>query len=191
VWARVLRAVPRSRLELLAGEARGSAEVQQRDAAERGEHIVGLFARQGVEPGRVTAVPVRARAAYFNCLGSADMALDPFPYNGGVTTCDAFWMGVPVVSLAGQAYWSRQGAALLDQVGLGDLVARTPEEYVRVASDLALDGSRLAAIKASLRNRLLAAPVCDCAAFVRRLAEAYRSMWREWCRKEAVIETGG
>ena len=109
------------------------------------------------------------------------MALDTFPYNGGATTCHALWMGVPVVTLAGDRYMARMGRSLLAQVGLEAFVAHSPDAYVDLAVGAAGDLGHLAALRASLRARVAASPLLDAAAFVTRLEAAYRTMWRAWC----------
>ena len=119
------------------------------------------------------------------------MALDPFPYNGGVTSCDALFMGVPVVALEGNTYHSRQGLMLLKNVGLSKLVATTPEQYVSLAVRLANDLRALARIRAELRERMRRSPVMDGPAFARDLGDAYRVMWREWCSRSPAGDAAG
>ena len=106
-----------------------------------------------------------------------DIALDPFPYNGVTTTCDALWMGVPVISLAGQMSVSRQGVRFLRSAGLDELLAETPEDYIRIASDLAGDLARLAALRTTLRERMSRSPVVNAHRLTRDLEAAYRTMW--------------
>ena len=110
-----------------------------------------------------------------------DIALDTFPYHGTTTTCEAMWMGVPVVSLAGQRHVSRVGVSLLNNVGLPELVANTPEEYVRIAVDLANDLPRLQELRSTLRQRMEQSPLMDAPRFARNVEAAYRQMWRKWC----------
>jgi predicted O-linked N-acetylglucosamine transferase (SPINDLY family) len=120
-----------------------------------------------------------------------DLALDPFPYNGGATSCHSLWMGVPFMALAGDRYMARMGASLLHAAGLGELVAPTPAEYVALAARLAGDRSRLAAIRSGLRERLAAAPLTNATEFTRSVERAYRAMWRSWCeRARARAENG-
>jgi predicted O-linked N-acetylglucosamine transferase (SPINDLY family) len=172
-WAQVLHRVPESKLELL---AEGSAEF---DADGADLHLMHQrFAAQGIPPQRVKLVGRQDRAAYFEWLHSADIALDPFPYNGGVSTCDALWMGVPVVALAGNAYWSRQGAAIVSQIGLHELIGHSEAEYVRIAVELALDQGRLAHIRSGLRQLVGKSPICDCEGCV----EAIETAMRFWTR---------
>jgi predicted O-linked N-acetylglucosamine transferase (SPINDLY family) len=107
--------------------------------------------------------------------------LDPFPYGGGTTTCDALWMGVPVVSLAGPLAVGRGGLSILSNVGLADLVAHDDDQYVNLAVSLASDLSRLRELRASLRERMQASPLMDAPRFARHVEAAYRSMWQNWC----------
>src|ERR1700689_864905 len=100
-------------------------------------------------------------AEYFQLYHCIDVALDPFPYGGGTTTCDALWMGVPVVSLAGQTAVGRGGLSILSNVGLADLVASDSEQYVRIALELAGDLPRLSTLRATLRERMQKAPLMD------------------------------
>jgi predicted O-linked N-acetylglucosamine transferase (SPINDLY family) len=114
-----------------------------------------------------------------------DLALDTFPYNGGATSCHSLWMGVPFVTLAGDRYMARIGSSLLGQTGLGGFVARSQDEYVELAARAARDPDRLAALRATMRDRLAASPLLDGAGFTRALEAAYRSIWRAWCADPA------
>jgi protein O-GlcNAc transferase len=159
-------------------------ELEQRKAQERGRHLLERFAAAGVDVGRVTLAPRQPRGRYFEWIHSADIALDPFPYNGGVTSCDTLWMGVPLVSLRGRSYWARQGAALMSNVGHGQLIAESPDDYVRIAVELAGDLERLAEIRRSLRQRLAGSAVCDLAGFASRYGQALRKVWADWCGRQ-------
>jgi predicted O-linked N-acetylglucosamine transferase (SPINDLY family) len=194
VWSKILLSVPDSRLEILtegATRARGSAGAGAGGAAaaaatttpadERGIYLRDLFAGHGIDGGRLAFVGRQARARYFEWLHSSDIALDPFPYNGGVTSCDTLWMGVPLITLAGDCYRSRQGSSLLARIGLDELIARTPEQYVDIAVSLARDPDRLAAIRLGLRQRLAQSAICDCSGFAQRFGNALRSVWADWC----------
>src|SRR5208337_4322502 len=100
-------------------------------------------------------------AEYLRIYEHIDVALDPFPYGGGTTTCDALWMGVPVVSLAGETAVGRGGLSILSNIGLPELVARDPEEYVRIAAELARDLPRLSNLRATLRQRMQSSPLMN------------------------------
>jgi len=113
------------------------------------------------------------------------VALDTYPYHGTTTTCEALWMGIPVVSLAGRTHVSRVGVSLLSNVGLPELIAETPEQYVHIAADLAKDVPRLAELRRTLRGRMQASPLMDAPRFAAEVEAAYRQMWREWCARGA------
>jgi protein O-GlcNAc transferase len=173
LWSRVLRAVPGSRLLLKSGLLAQPAVAQRIRAA---------FDAQGVEEDRLELRgwledPQRHLAAY----GGADIALDTSPYNGTITTCEAMWMGVPVVTLAGEFHMSRVGATLLTALGLEELIARTPDEFVDIATALAGDRERLAALRASMRPRLQASMLLDHAGFTRKIEALMRQAWTQWC----------
>jgi predicted O-linked N-acetylglucosamine transferase (SPINDLY family) len=110
-----------------------------------------------------------------------DIALDPFPYNGATTTCESLWMGTPVVALAGDAHAGRVGVSILTQVALMELIAGSPEDYVRIAVELASNRTRLSELRGSLRLRMAASPLCDTKVFARDVEGAYRTMWQRWC----------
>ena len=114
-----------------------------------------------------------------------DVALDPYPYGGGTTSCDALWMGAPVVSLAGRTAVSRAGSTLLANVGLEHLVARSEEHYVELAAALLRDAGGLAALRRDLRDRIESSPVMDAPQFARDLEAHFRTAWRAWCERRA------
>ena len=103
--------------------------------------------------------------------------------NGGTTTCEALWLGVPEVTRSGEIFQSRAGMSILGSMGLDELVARSDDEYVRIAVALARDGERLAALRAGLRERMRASPLTDGRGYARALETAYRGMWRTWCSR--------
>jgi len=106
-----------------------------------------------------------------------DIALDPFPYNGTTTTCDALWMGTPVVALAGKTHVSRVGVSQLTNIGLPELIAADTVAYVDIAVALANDLPRLAQLRSSLRERMKVSPLMDSARFTRNLEHAFQEMW--------------
>ena len=174
LWSRLLARVPRSRLLVIAN---GLAAIPE-DYAER-------FACHGIPRERLRVLGSRPFREYLALHGQADLMLDTFPFTGGTTTCHALWMGVPVVSLVGETATSRGGSSLLHAVGLGELVAQTPDQYVDIASDLARDPARLAALRARLRGRMRASALMDARGFTRNLESAYRAMWRSWCAEQS------
>jgi predicted O-linked N-acetylglucosamine transferase (SPINDLY family) len=168
-WARVLQAVPRSRFLLFA--LPGSHR----------DRVRNFLAQQGVDPDRLSFADQVPTPDYFRRYEAIDLALDPFPYGGGTTTCDALWMGVPVVSLKGRLAVGRGGLSILSNVGLPELVADDTDAYVRLAVELALDLPRLAELRASLRGRMQRSPLMDAPQFARDIETAYRLMWQRWC----------
>ncbi|MDB5876203.1 MAG: repeat-containing protein, partial [Ramlibacter sp.] len=176
MWARILRELPGSRLLM-------KAELLRHDPT--AQRVRESFAAHGIDESRIELVTwVEDRAAHLDLYGRADIALDTFPYNGTTTTCEAMWMGVPVVTLAGEAHMSRVGATLLTAAGLGDLVAQSPEAYVDAAVRLSRDPERRRALRSSLRTRLRASPLLDHAGFTRKLEASVRGAWREWCEAQ-------
>jgi protein O-GlcNAc transferase len=134
-----------------------------------------------VGPERVELAPWLPEQAHLALYDRIDIALDPFPYNGTTTTCQALWMGVPVVALRGDRHASRVGASLLTQIGLTDLIADSIGAYVEIAVALASDPARLADLRHSLRRRMAASSLCDAGGFARKTEHAYRTMWQRWC----------
>jgi protein O-GlcNAc transferase len=169
LWCTLLHAVPGSRMLLLAPQ--GSSRELAR----------GIMANHGIDPGRLEFVGRAFMGVYLERHRLIDIALDPFPFTGGTTTCDALWMGVPVITLRGATAVGRGGASILSHVGLTDLIAEMPEQYVRIAAALANDLPQLSALRSSMRQRMQASPLMDAAAFARNLEEAYRKMWSDWC----------
>ena len=109
------------------------------------------------------------------------MALDPFPYSGGLTTCESLWMGVPVITCPGETFASRHSLSHLSNVGLTETIARDLDEYVEIAVSLASDLPRLAALRAGLRERMAASPLCDGKRFAADLMSVLREVWQRWC----------
>lgn len=169
LWARVLAAVPESRLHLMvpAGSARTRA--------------LEILARAGVDSTRVTFSGRQSRHEYFKTYQGIDIGLDPFPYNGHTTSLDSLWMGVPVVTLVGRTVVGRAGVSQLSNLGLTDLIANDPDEFIRIAKALACDRPRLSELRRTLRSRMQASPLTDAVGFARGVESAYRAMWRRWC----------
>jgi predicted O-linked N-acetylglucosamine transferase (SPINDLY family) len=141
------------------------------------------FAAHGVQRDRITLVGRRRRNDYFALYQTADICLDTFPYTGCNTTCDALWMGVPVVTLAGQSGPARHCIGILSCLGLPDLVTETTDAYVRAAVDLARDVPRLRGLRVGLRERMRCSPLTDLTGFTRSLEAAYLSMWERHSKK--------
>jgi protein O-GlcNAc transferase len=177
-WARVLEAVPGSRLVLKALQL-GDATVQ--------DAIVARFAAAGIDRQRLTFHGRFADPAdHLRAYRKIDIALDPFPYSGGTTTAEALWMGTPVLTLKGERYVAHMGESLVHNAGLDAWIAETPDDYVAKAKAFAADLPALAALRGSLRGQLLASPVCDAPRFASNLEDAFRGMWRQWCEKRSA-----
>ena len=172
LWARILNALPGSRLVL---KWYGMGE-------ERPDWVHERFARFGIAPERIRTLGFQ-KNQYEAYLG-IDLTLDPFPANGGTTSCDSLWMGVPVVTLAGETPFSRVGLCHLSNLGMEELVARSPGEYEAIVLSLARSPERLARLRRGLRQRMAASPLVDGRRYTRNLEAAYRTMWRRWCRGE-------
>jgi predicted O-linked N-acetylglucosamine transferase (SPINDLY family) len=171
LWARVLRDVPRSRLLLLVppGETR--------------RRTIEIFEANGVARERLDLVGFKLRPEYLATYRSIDVCLDTFPYNGHTTSLDAFLMGVPVVTLAGSTVAGRAGLSQATNLGLPELVATTPDDFVRAAVALCGDLDRLTELRAGLRRRMESSPLMDAPRFARNLEAAYREMWRDSTRR--------
>ena len=164
VWARILGRVPDSRLTLTT-VVPGSPR----------QRIVASLERHGVNPSRVTFVPPMPREQFWSLYGQSDIALDTWPCNGGTTTFEALWGGLPVVVLAGTEFRSRAGAAILTAAGITELVAQDKEHYVEIAVSLAEDRTRLAALRSGLRGRLQASGLLDGPRYARELEHCYET----------------
>lgn len=172
-WAALLKRVPGSRL-LLKAMAFQDSGIRDRYFRLFDENQIGRdrLVLTSWEPGS---------AEHLSIYGEVDIGLDPFPYHGTTTTCEAMWMGVPVVTRRGVVHASRVGCSLLHQVGLDDLVAQDEEEYLGIAARWAADPQRLASLRTELRTRMMQSVLCKKAVFTRNLEQAYRTMWRTWC----------
>jgi predicted O-linked N-acetylglucosamine transferase (SPINDLY family) len=180
-WAQLLLATPGSRLQLL---------------AKQGGHrrrFADEFARRGVDAARILFadyLPASAdlsQGALLARYHDIDVALDTFPYGGMTTTLDALWMGVPVVSLVGERNLGRAGLSILNNVGLGELAAKDVDAYVETAMRLAQDQLRLAALRASLRERMRSSPLLDAEGYTRKVEQAFRDMWVDWCAGQSKV----
>lgn len=173
IWVELLKQAAGSRLLL---KSAGAGELSAR------RRIVGQFEAHGVSSERIEMLGwVERPRRHLDLYQRVDVALDTYPYHGTTTTCEALWMGIPVVSLAGRCHVSRVGASLLSCVGLPELIARSAEEYVSIAAGLAKDLPRLAELRGTLRARMRGSPLMDGKRFARDIEQAYRQMWRNWC----------
>jgi protein O-GlcNAc transferase len=179
VWSNLLHAVPTARLLI--------KNPSLSDLATR-ELCRARFAEHGMGGERLELIGLAATTeAHLATYHAVDIALDTFPYNGTTTTCEAIWMGVPVISLAGRAHAGRVGVTVLTALGLEAYVADTRDEYVRKAQELASGGQKLAGLRDSLRATMRNSDLCDDRTFAQRVEEAYRTMWRRWCARQGHV----
>jgi predicted O-linked N-acetylglucosamine transferase (SPINDLY family) len=169
LWAEILRTAPNSRLILHANPGSHLETARER------------FAKSGVASDRIDFIRKQGWADYIQAHNKIDIALDPFPYGGGITTCDSLWMGVPVVSLIGQTAVGRGGKSLLTNIGLPELTTRRPKQYVQTALTLADSPARLKELRHDLRHRMLTSPLMNARKFTRSVETVYRNLWKRWC----------
>lgn len=182
LWARLLDAVPGSRLIL---KGRGLS-----DAAAR-ESWRTQFRAAGLDPERVELLDrTDGTAEHLALYHRVDIALDTFPYHGTTTTCEALWMGCPVVTLRGDRHAARVGVSLLAAIGREAWIADQPEDYVRIAAALAADRAALQQHRATMRDRLRASPLCDEQGQSHRFATALRQCWAAWCAERSPAVAG-
>jgi predicted O-linked N-acetylglucosamine transferase (SPINDLY family) len=177
MWSQVLNQIPDSRLIL-------KSPGLQSDGAR--EHMSRYFPANLVETGRVELVGwTPTEAEHLRFYERIDIALDTFPYHGTATTCEALWMGVPIITLAGDAHMSRVGVSILRNIGLAELIADSPAQFVQIACRLASDTPRLGELRSTLRQRMRQSPLMDAPGFARDIESAYRRMWHTWCAAPA------
>ncbi len=174
-WARILKAVEGSRLLLK------SVSLSDKGTYER---FTAQFAEYGISDDRLEFVGRLGSNEHLRLYDKIDIGVDPFPYNGTTTSCEALWMAVPIIALLGDRHAARVTASLLHQVGLGDLAGEDVDDYVAKAVALANDPERLRTIRQSLRKTMEESPLCDQQDHTRDLENAYRGMWRKWCDEE-------
>jgi protein O-GlcNAc transferase len=174
LWAEILTRLPNSRI-VFAGVPQGPAR----------DGLIRDFELAGIDPDRIAIFPRVGISEYLRLFNEVDVALDTTPYSGGTTTCDAIWMGVPVVTVPGTRSVSRSAASILAAVGLSDWIAASPEDYVRLAVEHAEDEAGIVELRRTLRERMRRSPLMDEPQFARDLEHAFRLMWRAWCRSEA------
>jgi protein O-GlcNAc transferase len=172
-WARIMNALPGSRLILKGG--RTSLDPSQQ------ERVKSILAAAGVAAERVTFLGWLDRGAHFEAYQDIDIALDPFPHGGGMTTLDALWMGVLVVAFPGRTISSRLASATLSAAGLKDFVARDLDDYVDLAVAKALDLAALALLRGTVRGLVASSAFGDPRQYSRAVEAAYREMWQRWC----------
>jgi predicted O-linked N-acetylglucosamine transferase (SPINDLY family) len=177
LWAEVVKAAPEARL-MLKWRSLDDEGVRNR--------LTAQFLHAGVDPARLDLRGHSPHPEMLAQYADMDVALDPLSFSGGMTTCEALWMGVPVVTFPEQKPASRQSLSFLTQLGLTELVAASETDYIALASGLARDPERLAGLRRSLRRRMLASPVCQAPAFTAAQEILIRRMWRDWCERSEV-----
>ncbi len=169
IWSQILKGVPDSNL-LFKDRAYCLSHVK--------EKILAMCRSCEIPEERIRLkVGTNSVQEHLATYGETDIALDSLPYNGSTTTCEALWMGVPVITLRGNSYVGRMSASLLTQVGLGEMIAGSVEEYIERTIELAADRQRLAQVRRALRNRVRNSPLCDGGGYARELERVYRELW--------------
>jgi predicted O-linked N-acetylglucosamine transferase (SPINDLY family) len=174
-WAEILRAIPDARL-VMTNVPEGTARDQ----------LESRFAAHGIDYARLELHARLPRPDFFALMAAIDIALDPFPYNGTTTTCEALATGLPVITVTGRTAVARSGHAIMKLLGLPGLVGRDVPDYVRIAVDLARDTARLTAMRRTIHTRFLASPLREESLLARDLEDAYRAMWRRWCAGSTI-----
>jgi predicted O-linked N-acetylglucosamine transferase (SPINDLY family) len=170
VWSKILRSVPNSKLVL---KYRGLTEPAVK------QHFIDEFSANGVDPLQLELLPQSSYADYLSTYQRIDVALDPFPFVGGATTCEALWMGVPVLTWPGETFAGRHSLSHLVNVGLTEMVAAGPDDYVEMAVSLAGNAARLSEIRSSLRERMATSPLCNTKRFADNLAAMLQRIWKQ------------
>ena len=174
LWSRVLMVIPDSRLIMAArGLNRLRLQMEER------------FAEDRIKSSRLELLDAMPFDEYLALHQRIDVNLDTFPYSGGTTTCHSLWMGVPIITLAGETVTSRGGASLLGSLRLTELIAKSETEYLDIAVHLGKKIEFLAAIRTGLRERMINSPLTNAQNFTKNLEQAYRDMWERWCTREA------
>ncbi len=174
-WAKILQQVPMSRLVL---KNRGMNDVTVSGP------LMAEFAKRGIDPQRIELQGWSPHAALLAEYQRVDVALDTFPYNGGLTTCEALWMGVPVITCSGETFASRHGLSHLSNAGLTETITSNLDQYVQVAMSLASDLPRLKELRSGLRSRMAASTLCDGRRFAQDLMKILREAWRRRCHQK-------
>jgi predicted O-linked N-acetylglucosamine transferase (SPINDLY family) len=171
LWATILRALPSSLLVVAAVGGEDNSDVRQ------------MLERAGVPSNQLQLLPkASTRRDYMARFNAVDICLDTFPFNGITTTCDALWMGTPVVTLAGVQHVARAGVSLLTAAGHPEWIAPDHSEYVKTAVGLGSDLKNLSRLRSDLRSQFSNSCIVDGPSYARRLEEAFRTMWRAWCK---------
>lgn len=177
VWARVLQAIPGSRMLLKTVEL---------DSPGTRALVLERFSHAGIDPARIALYGNTTWAEHMAAFNQIDLSLDPFPHGGGVTTLEGLMMGVPVVTLRWPTIPGRLSASILTTLGLTDWIAESPEQYVEIAVEKAQNLTALAELRQQLRPHFMASIIGDTAAYARVVEQEYRKLWREWCLRSGI-----
>jgi predicted O-linked N-acetylglucosamine transferase (SPINDLY family) len=181
LWAEILGALPSAKL-LMQTKSLQDTETRQ--------DFLTQMARLGVAEERLIITKFTPPPEYLRTYHQVDIALDSYPFNGGTTTCEALWMGIPVVTLVGTRQVSRLGLSILSTLGLTELIASSPQEYVNICLKLANNLDYLQTLRATMRDRMQTSPLMDASSFTRHLERIYRQMWEKWCTNEEFRSLG-
>jgi predicted O-linked N-acetylglucosamine transferase (SPINDLY family) len=177
LWAEILKAVPESHLLLKSACLGNPAQKQQ---------LTTFFKSRNIEAQRIELEGYEpSRGGHLEQYFNMDIALDTFPYNGTTTTCEALWMGVPAITLSGNSHRTRVGKTLLENAGLGELVADSKDNYLKLAVELANNPVRISQYCTTLRATLADSNITDSFQFTRSLEAAYTTIWKKWCDDQA------
>jgi len=177
LWCGILKDLPTGRLLLGRDTLQGKTT----------ERLLARFMERGIDRSRIVLRQANSFSfQHMQLYDEIDVSLDTFPWSGHTTACESLWMGVPVITLCGKRFAGRMVASVLTCLGLTEWIAETPEEYRRLAVKMANDLPRLANLRGRLRSMMVQSPLCDGAAFTKKLEDAYRWMWRRWCEKKAA-----
>ena len=171
-WSGILTAVPDSHLLMVA-----------RGLEQGGERVLAEFNSHGIVSGRLVLMGAQPLSSYLALHNQVDIQLDTFPYTGGTVTCHSLWMGVPVVTMTGNAVTSRNGASIIGSLGLDEMVAHSMDEYITIAKGLAGDPERLQDLRGVMRERMQASPIMKPGQVTDALEKAYKRIWEKWCRE--------
>jgi predicted O-linked N-acetylglucosamine transferase (SPINDLY family) len=171
-WAEILQQVRNSRLIL---------KTHQLSELRTADGILAHFAALGIDRDRIELRGSSGHRAFMGEYGDVDIVLDPFPYSGGLTTCEALWMGVPTITLPGEIFASRHSTSHVSNAGLSDWVTGSISEYIEMAVARASNVQALAGLRAGLRELVRRSPLCDAPRFGRNLGAALRRTWEVWC----------
>ncbi len=179
LWSKILKAVPKSRLLM---------KVQNLDTPYAQKHIEEAFAKNGIGVDRLVLEGGEPHKNFMEAHSRCDIALDPHPYTGGLTTCEALWMGVPVVTLPGETFAGRHAATHLHNAGLPDWIAKDEQDYIDIAVKWANDLEGLAKLRAGLREQVANSPLTDGPKFAKNFEKALRFMWKDWCDEKIAYD---